>query len=238
MPRDFELTVQVALDAGPDVAWPAIATGEGLAAWFMPMPVDPHSAMVKVWEPGVRLVIEMPPAPDGGFQAFDYAIDGRGDGTSALRFTHRGVLGDGTPDGFEAMTLAGWQMYLHTLGQYERHFPGRRAQYVEADGPPSSSSPDSWARLLAALGLDPAVEPVALGAWVGIELAGTDPIGAEVDYAAEHFVGLRAADALVRFHERSSIGMPIAVSHHVYLEPVDVPALTRAWVSWLAEACG
>ena len=103
MTREFEIRREVALDATPEQVWQAIATGAGLAAWFMPMEVDPNSDMVVAWEPGKRLAIQMPPAGDGSTQAFEYLIEARGEGTAILRFVHRGFLGDDWGDDYEAI---------------------------------------------------------------------------------------------------------------------------------------
>ena len=48
-------------------------------------------------------------------------------------------------------------------------------------------------------------------------------------------MGIRTPDALIRFHGRWPLGMPVAVSHHAYAEGVDAAAATKAWESWLAD---
>lgn len=232
MPREFELRREVALEATPEQVWEAIATGPGLAAWFMPMEVDPDAATVTAWEPTRCLAIRTPEAEDGSTQAFEYLIEGRDGGSTVLRFVHSGVLGDDWGDEYEAMTGRGWDMYLATLAQYLRHFPGRPATYVEAEAPPATADPSAWARLAPALGLD---VPAVPGDRVRLALDGVAPIEGIVDYVAPTFLGLRTPDALLRFHGRAAIGMPIAVSHHVYAEHVDRAVLEKAWQGWLAR---
>ena len=228
MDREFEIRKEVDLDASPDAVWHAIATPEGLATWFMPMPMDPDSDLVVAWEPERRLRIEMPPGPDGATQAFEYVIEGRG-GTTVLRFVHSGFLGGDWSDEFESMTSAGWDQYLFTLAQYLRFFAGRAAMYVEAEAPPGAATPEAWPRLLAALG-----SAHDLGAPVGIDLA-SGAISGSIDYVTANFVGIRTDDALVRFHGRWPIGMTIAVSHHAYA-PVDRRRAHRG-VDRLARTC-
>jgi uncharacterized protein YndB with AHSA1/START domain len=235
MTRKFEVRKEVALDATPEQVWEAIATGAGLAAWFMPMEVDPDSGMVVAWEPGKRLAIETPPAEDGSTQAFEYLIEARDQGTAILRFVHSGFLGDDWSDEFESMTSKGWDMYLFTLAQYLSHFAGRPATYVEADGPPSSANPDAWPLLVPALGLTQPAEP---GSVVHIQLAGIGPIDGVVDYLTSNYIGVRTADALIRFHGRAPIGMTVAVGHHAYVNEFDAAAATHAWKSWLGGAFG
>jgi hypothetical protein len=231
MGRPFEIRKETPLDADPEQVWAAIATGPGLAAWFMPMEIDPDSPMVQNWEPGRRLAIRTPPAEDGSFQTFDYRIEAAGPGRAVLRFLHSGFTGDDWGDDYDVVTGLGWDMYFHTLGQYLAHFPGRPALYLEAEAPPSSTKPEAWARLVAALGL---AEPVEVGAAVRLELPGVGPVEAVVDYATASFVGLRAPLALIRFHGRAHTGMPVAVSQHTYLTTFDTASAQRGWETWLA----
>jgi uncharacterized protein YndB with AHSA1/START domain len=232
--KQFEIRKEVALDATPEQVWEAIATGPGLTAWFAPMDVDADSDMVVAWEPGKHLAIQTPQAEDGSTQAFEYLIEARDQGSTVLRFVHSGVFGDDWSDEFEDMTGKGWDMYLHTLAQYLSHFAGRPAVYVEAESPPSSARPDMWPRVLAALGAG-ADGPVELGTAMHLDLAGVGPIDGVVDYLSSNFVGLRTADALVRFHGRAPIGMTVAVSHHTYGRDLDVAKATQAWEAWLAD---
>lgn len=104
-------------------------------------------------------------------------------------------------------------MYLYTLARYLRHFPGRTARYVEVETPQVSAGEHGWPTLLRALGLtgppdldDPVhLTPERLPALVGV-----------ADYVAPTYLGVRTADALVRFHGRPALGMLIAVAVHLY----------------------
>jgi uncharacterized protein YndB with AHSA1/START domain len=232
MGKPFEIRKEIPLTATPEQLWEAIATGPGLTAWFMPMEVDPDSSMVTSWEPGRRLAIRTPSGPDGSFQAFDYRIEtGRSGGTTLLRFVHNGFTGDDWGDGFDVMTSSGWDMYFHTLHQYLTHFARRPAVYLEAEAPSASAKPEAWPRLVAALGL---TDPVEVGAAVRFDLPGVGSVEAVVDYVMPTFVGLRAPLALIRFHGRALMGMPVAVSQHTYVTTFDVASAQRGWEAWLA----
>jgi hypothetical protein len=233
MGKPFEIRREIPLEATPDEVWKAIATSEGLAAWFMPMELDLDSPVVTSNEPGRRLGIRMPPGDDGSFHAFDYRIESAGPGRSELRFAHSGFTGDGASDDYEALTGAGWDMYLHTLSQYFIHFAGLPAHYVEAEGPPASADESLWPRLLAAVGL---TEPVKEGTGVRFDIPRFGAAEGVVDYATSTFLGLRAPSALIRFHGRSGLGMPVAVSLHVYVKTdYDTAGAQHAWESWLAD---
>jgi uncharacterized protein YndB with AHSA1/START domain len=231
MGKPFEIGKEVPLNATPEQVWEAIATGPGLTAWFMPMEVDPDSSMVTSWEPGRRLAIRTPSAPDGSFQAFEYRIEAAREGGAVLRFAHHGFTSDDWGDGYDVMTSSGWDMYFHTLRQYLTHFAGRPAVYLEAEAPSASAKAEAWPRLVAALGL---TDPVELGAAVRFDLPGVGPVEGVVDYVMPTFVGLRAPLALIRFHGRARIGMPVAVSQHTYISTFDVASAQRGWESWLA----
>jgi uncharacterized protein YndB with AHSA1/START domain len=235
MGKPFDIRREVTVDASPEEVWAAIATAGGLAAWFMPMELDPDSPMVTSWEPGRRLGVRTPPAEDGSFQVFDYRLEAGGPRRTRLRFGHSGFTGDDWADDFEAQTGAGWDMYLHTLAQYLSHFPGHPALYLEAEAPPASAEPGLWPRLVAALGL---TEPVELGSAVRFDLPGVGAVEAVVDYATPTFLGLRAPLALIRFHGRSALKMPVAVSQHTYVSTFDVASAQRGWETWLAGAFG
>jgi len=232
MPDEFEIRRAVPLPAPPDVVWRAIATGPGLAGWFMDMVPDPDDATVVAWEPGRRLAIELPPGEDGSSQAFEYLIEARAGGTAVLRFVHSGFLGDDWGDEFEAMTGAGWDMYLATLAAYLTHFPDRPARYAEAEGPAASATAAAWPRLLAALDLRAAP---SVGSTVRVDVRGLGAVEGVVDYATPSFLGLRTADALVRFHGRWAIGMVVAVGHHATDPGFDPAAATAAWTGWLGS---
>ena len=227
MSHEFEIRTSVALPATPEQVWQAVATPEGQATWFMAVPAEPGADPsagpgVEVWEPPHHLLIR----PDATM-AFEYLIEAGDGGTAVLRFVHSGVMdvADAPPgwgEEFDAMNRAGWDMYFATLAAYLTHFPGRPATYAEAE-----ATGEVWERIRDTFG-----RPTTPGGTVTIELGGRTITG-EVDYVAERFLGLRTADALIRFHERSGIGMPVAVSHHDYTG-ADPDALTAAWRDWLS----
>jgi uncharacterized protein YndB with AHSA1/START domain len=233
MPREFEITKEVLLGATPGQVWESIATEAGMAAWFQPTPVDPASDLVVAWEPGHRLAIRAPAAPDGSMHAFEYLIEARDGGGTVLRFVHSGFAGDDWSDEYESLTSAGWDMYLYTLAQYFAYFSGRRAVYVEAAGPASSAAPGAWPVLLAALGVQ---GKAGLGVDVSIELPGAGRIDGVIDYATPSLLGLRTPDALIRFHGRWGLGMTVAVGHHAYGGSFDAEATKHAWTAWLNRA--
>ncbi|MFH9352063.1 hypothetical protein [Kitasatospora sp. NPDC017646] len=66
--------------------------------------------------------------------AFEYLIEGRGGGNTAIRVVHSGLLGDDWQDEYDALRR-GRPFHLHTLREYLAHFPGRTAVPVFAAAP-------------------------------------------------------------------------------------------------------
>ncbi|MET0190277.1 MAG: hypothetical protein ABW212_14825, partial [Pseudonocardia sediminis] len=201
------------------------------AAWFMAVPAepgaDPSTAPgVEVWEPPHRLLVRPTPT-----MATEFLIEAADGGTAVLRFVHSGVMDvpdapEGWGDEFDAMTRAGWDQYFATLRAYLTYFPGRAATYGEAEAS-EGSGVEVWERIRDTFG-----RPDAPGGTVTIDLGGRTVTG-EIDYVTGKFLGLRTDRALIRFHERSAIGMPVAVSHHDYAG-ADPEALSEAWRDWLS----
>jgi uncharacterized protein YndB with AHSA1/START domain len=233
MSEERRLEKEVVLDGTPEQVWEAITTPGGLASWFMPMVVAPdeegRSGTVTAWEPGRRFAKRGAATEDGSTQAFEYVIEARDGGGCLLRFVQSGFTGDDWEAEYQ-LYGQGWDLYFHTLAEYLRHFPGRTATYVLAQGPPASAGEDAWPRLLAGLGL---AAEVRQGDAVRLTPEGLSPIEGVADYVrAGYFLGVRAADAMYRFHVRGGPGMPVAVGHHLFAE-VDQGAAEVAWRSWL-----
>ncbi|MEU7815506.1 SRPBCC domain-containing protein [Pseudonocardia sp. NPDC049154] len=214
MSRPFEIRREVVLPASPEEVWRAIATPEGQAGWFMTS--DPEEAGAEIEEDAPNRLVQR-----FGTQAIEYLVEARDGSSTVLRFVHSGIAEDDWGDEFETMTGFGWDLYLFTLGEYLRHFPGRPAAYVEAEAP---NTPEAWKRILAALG-DPAEGDI-------VEILGASGV---VDKRTDHYLGIRTSDALIRFHERSLIGMPVAVGDHDYTPGLDVGARTAEWTRWFAD---
>jgi hypothetical protein len=235
MPQ-FDCSREVVLPAAPEKVWDAVATTEGNAGWLFPNEIDPTGAGARAWQPPTHFAIRH--EQGDWFNDLEFAIEDRGDGTSALHYSHCGVF---PPEDFDAQNQGIQQhtdFYLHTLGEYLEHFPGRRATYVGPvpggiEGPPSSATPDGLARLQRALGLG---EGVSEGDTVTLAPAGLEPIAGVVDYLRPNFMGIRTADALYCFFGRGAFGGPVAVTIHQFSNGVEPEELTGRWQRYLAAS--
>ncbi len=90
----------------------------------------PEGAPVQTWDPPHRLVIRME-SPDGTFNALDYAIEARDNGTAHLCYVHSGILADEWEDQYDAIdgipgALWGWEGASSAFG-------GRRPDLSRGD---------------------------------------------------------------------------------------------------------
>ena len=244
MPREFELRKEITLAATPEQVWEAIATGQGIDAWFMGVnQVEPREGgrtsmtiaghteegVVTTWEPPRRFAHRGGSPDDAQFMAFEWLIEGRDDGTCVLRLVQSGVLGDDWDSEYDALTR-GWDMYLHTLAQYLEHFRGRPAVPVMVMLPGAGDAGRVWPVLSAGLGLS---GPATEGDKVRLAPEGLDPIDGVVDWVSPEALGVRGDDGLYRFI-RGYEGT-VAAGHHLFAGDVDPEAAQRAWQGWLTR---
>jgi uncharacterized protein YndB with AHSA1/START domain len=243
MSHEFELTHDIDLAGTPEEVWEAIATGPGIDSWFMGnTTVDPRDggrntftmpgmtaeSTVTAWEPGRRFAYRSDAAEDGAFMAFEYLIEGRDGGSTALRMVHSGVLTGDWEGQYDALRK-GNPLYLRTLAQYLEHFPGRTAVPVTAFGPRRPGPDTVWAGLTRAVGLPEHVEE---GDKVHFTVAGRTVDGVVDTVLAPTFLGVRTDDALLRFVDGGGLVM---TGHHVFAD-VDPAEAERTWGAWLASA--
>jgi uncharacterized protein YndB with AHSA1/START domain len=238
MSREFQISREIDLPAAPEDVWTAITADT--AAWQFPTGIEipagaspPAGAPVQTWDPPRRLVIRME-SPDGTFNALDYAIEARDDGTAQLRYVHSGILADEWEDQYDAID-GHTDFYLHTLGEYLEHFNGRRVTYVGQpsagiEGPAAAGTPGAMDTLRAALGIS---DGAVVGDGVHADLGGAGKLDGLIDFVTPHFIGVRTEDGLYRFFGRNHFGSVVGMSAHVFRDDVDAVAAEAALKSWL-----
>jgi uncharacterized protein YndB with AHSA1/START domain len=242
MSHEFELNHDVDLEATPEQVWEAIATGPGMDSWFMgkneieprlngttrmSMPGFTAESTVTAWDPPHRFAFRGAPGEDGGFMAFEYLIEGRDGGSTTLRFVHSGVLTGDWEAQYDALGK-GNPLYLRTLAQYLRHFPGRTGVPVHAFGPPQPDQEQAWARMVEALGLGDSVRE---GDKVHLTAAGQEIDGVVDTVLMPGFIGVRTDDALLRFTGGRGMMM---TGHHIFAD-IDEAEAEQAWGAWLTS---
>ena len=232
MAREFQVRREVLLAATPEEVWEAVATSEGNAAWLFPNDIDPQAA--KAWEPPAHLHVRQ--ERGDWFNALEFTIEAREGSTTLMRYLHSGIFvddWDGQYDGVSQST----DFYLHTLGEYLRHFSGRPATYI-GDGPmgiqapADTARPDGFARIQRGLGFAPAVSE---GDEVRLTPAALPPVTGVVSYRRSNFIGVRTADALYCFFGRNAFGAPVALTIHAF-DGRDGEQAEQTWQRFLATA--
>lgn len=237
------LEKSVELDASPEEVWEAVATGPGIATWFVPHEVEPReggavsadfgggfqgTGRVTAWEPGRRLAYD---STEGGGHAFEFLVEGRDGGGTVLRFVQSGFSGDDWEAEFDSFD-AGWDLFFDNLRAYLRHFAGQPVQNALAMGWTSGGASAVWPVLHAALGL---AGPPALGETVTLTPDGPPPVTGVVDVVSPEFLGIRSADGLHRIGAEGEAGCGVSAYHYFYGAPVDAKAVTAAWQEWLTR---
>jgi hypothetical protein len=235
MPPEFECRREVTLAATPEEVWDAVATAAGNAAWLFPSGVDPEGPDTKAWEPPHHFAVRS--ERGDWFNALEFEIEGREGGTTVLRYMHSGIFVDDWDNQYDSVQQH-TDFYLHTLGEYLRHFGGRSATFIGDPpqgiaGPPGSATSDGFERLQRALGLEPAADE---GDTVHLAPAGLEPIDGVIGYRRANFIGIRTADALYCLFGRNAFGASVAVAIHSFAPDVDAEAAKRRWREWLELA--
>ena len=244
MAHPFEIAKDLEVEASPQRVWEAIATGPGQDSWFMGRSeIEPREggaarwsigdftmeSTVTAWDPPTHFVFRMHEAPDGAYHQFDYRIDPREGGHTAVRYVHSGMLSGDWEAEYEAMS-EGDPMYLHKLVQYLTYFPGRFAKGVDVQGPQVADRERVMAAYRRGLGLG---GTVVEGDKVQLTPEGLAPIDGVVDYVSPHFLGVRSEDALYRFiHGFQGTTM---VGHHLFGDGVNQAEAERSWQAWLGS---
>ncbi|NUK12901.1 SRPBCC domain-containing protein [Streptomyces lunaelactis] len=237
MSKEFEIVREFEVDASPEEVWAAITTGT--AGWLWPMEYEPREGgaapfggTVAAWDPPRRLTGRTEDAEGVSQQTFnqlDHLIEPREGGGSWVRYVHSGILvedWDNQYDGANKHT----DFYLHTLRQYLTYFTGRAATFATLDAPGASNAPDGLEVVSRGLGLaDDAKE----GTTVRVEVPGTGPVDAVLDYRNAYFVGLRTDEAMYRVFGRNHFGAPVGVSVHDFAGGADAQKTEDAWRTWL-----
>jgi uncharacterized protein YndB with AHSA1/START domain len=239
MSHSYQIAKEFELAASPAQVWDAIATGPGIDAWFMGhSEVEPQEGgdvtfslgdfatvgTVTTWEPRQQFSYRSAEFPDGSHMAFDYLIEGRDGGSTVLRMAQSGVLDGNWEAEYDALDK-GWNLYLHTIGEYIEHFEGKVPQTVDAAGAQADDEVKAWELLKTGLGV---TDSPAVGDTIRLPVVDQDGV---VDYVEDGAaIGVRTSDGLYRFSGRFG-GMTIG--HHIFAEYFDKAQADKAWQAWL-----
>lgn len=197
-------SVQIEIDVPgtPQEVWDAIATAQGISAWFVPAtfeeedgkpvavtldfgPAMDSRSVVTAWNPPHLFAREGAGwAPGSPPIATEFSVEARAGGTCVVRVVQS--LFASTDDWDAQLTGAeeGWPGIARVLRLYLTHFRGQRSAIMRIMAPVPGTAAEAWARLTGALGLEGAsagqrsVAPAGAPALAGIVEHVTDtPFG-------------------------------------------------------------
>ncbi len=248
MAKPFEVKDEITVDATPEDVWQAVTSGPHIDSWFIghTVELEPRAggsvktdfggfvaeSTVTAWEPGHRFAYRSAEAPDGSYMAFEYVIEARGGGRTAVRLVHSGFLADDNWETEYDALKKGDPFYLHTLGQYVTHFRGRSAvRNIFAPGPNVQDKDRVWSVLRSKLNLSANAAP---GTPVKATLDGLSPVDGVVDFASPDFLGVRTQDGLLRLIH--GYDGTVVAEHHIFSESVAQKETTEDWQKFLTAA--
>lgn len=150
----YRLEFSVEVPGTPEQVWQAIATAQGMSAWFVPTEMEEREGgslrftmgpemgsegHVTRWDPPRRLVYEEDWAALMGKDpaalsplTSEFVVEAQSGGTCVVRVTSSGFgVGDAWEDEFWAEMGSGWLPFFDNLRLYLTHFPGQEATPME-----------------------------------------------------------------------------------------------------------
>lgn len=250
------LEVEFELPGTPEQVWDAIATAQGLSAWFVPTRFEPDtgqpSAVVLSFGPGAEARSSVtswdPPYRWGGEGevygnsppiASEWQIEALAGGTCRVRMVHSLFAStDGWDDQLEG-AKEGWVGFLNNLRLYLTHFPGQHGAVMQVTVPVAMSEAEAWDALTAALGVkglsigERWTSPIGSPGLAGIlEVSTVNPFDALLRLEAPT-PGLAALGAFVYPGSPTMVGMNLYLYGANAAEAVD--RLTLEWQAWFAS---
>ena len=168
MSSDRTVEHDIEVSGTPEQVWQAIATGQGITAWFVPAKVEEQAGgameldfgpgmgtspgTVTVWEPPTRFV-HMGTGAAGNPLAYEWQVEARSGGTCLVRLVTSGFLSEADWQAEYDGTAEGWKLFLNNLRLYLLHFAGQRCASLLVQQMSDVATDDAWRQLTGSLGL-------------------------------------------------------------------------------------
>jgi uncharacterized protein YndB with AHSA1/START domain len=246
---------EIEVPGTPEQVWAAIATGPGIACWFVPAEVEERQGgeivthhgpygdsegVVTAWQPPHRFAYEErdwhPDRPDPPPWATEVLVEARSGGTCVVRLAS-GLFSNaaGWEDEIDP-TEDGWRQGLENLRLYMTHYRGLKCSSLFALSETETSRDSAWEAVAGGLGV--------LGASDGEQVetpAGAPRVRGVVERVDDHGIVVRADEPAAGLVEVFAFDFkgPILVFVRGYMYGDDGPeAVAReesVWREWLAE---
>ncbi len=248
------IQVEVEVPGTPEQVWQAIATGEGISAWFVPTEIRDDGAMVMDFGPGMQSVARRtshdPPhrftgeseafGPGSPKMATEWSVEAKDGGKCIVRVVHSLFAEtddwDDQLDGIES----GWPAFFAVLRLYLEHFPGQPCTQLRVTGGSPGSLADVWKKLSQSLGLASAKadDEVTLTAPSGVKATGQVARRADNEHPG-FVVVLKDPGPGILWVGAFQMGPAIYLSLTFYLYGDEAKTIVVTdepkWQSWLNE---
>lgn len=251
-PVPYRLELDIEVPGTPEQVWQAVATAQGMSAWFLPTQIEEreggalHFAMgpgmgsdghVVRWDPPQRLVYEEDWAALMGKDpaelspmTSEFVVEARSGGTCVVRVTTSG-FGTGADWEQEWWDDMGdqWRPYFDHLRVYLAHFTGQEATQVEASASHPVDVATLWSTVVGTLGVGDAGTTLDVRGSTGtVERVGTRQVLVRLTAPVP---GMLSVFAYGEADDRATVAV------RAYLFSPDAPEHARreepAWQEWL-----
>lgn len=164
---------EVEVPGSVEEVWAAIATGPGVASWFVPCegggevgatvtthfgPGMDSVATVTAWEPMHRFAAESGDlGPNAPSLATEWTVEAKAGGTCIVRVVHSLFADNDDWDNQLNTIESGWPSFFRILELYLTHFRGQRGSMFRAMGMSMEPVDAVWSKVAGGLGLADAV---------------------------------------------------------------------------------
>lgn len=251
------IAVEVEVPGTPEAVWQAIATEQGITAWFVPTRLEGEvggslmadfgpgmQAISKVtaWEPPYRFTTEGqdlgPEAPPVGTE---WIVEGRSGGTCVVRIVQSLFASNDDWDNQLEGMEGGWAAWFRILKLYLTHFPGQRGVSFRLVAMVSCPEAEAWDQLAGPLGLTGAQAGQRRSADVG-----ATPFSGTVEWMGDgqHMAELRLDEPApgLAFLFAHGMGDKVYLAVNVFLYGDQAPEVAARveplWQAWMKERFG
>ena len=199
-PGRRSVEAEVDIEATPEQVWQAIATGPGVASWFMNMESEFDERVggeirarmgdqmvpvgkITAWDPPNHFASEGDNAYGPGTPkvGYEWTVEAKDGGSCRLRLVQTHFADDDAWDTQLGDAEAGWASFFHVLRNYvERHL-GEPSAIVQGMGPVPGELDEAFTRLTSSLG----IENVQLGARFECTTEGAPAFSGEIEDIVE-----------------------------------------------------
>lgn len=203
---------EVEIEASPEAIWKAIATGPGIASWFMGMESEFDErvggevrtkmgdkmvpiAKLTAWDPPKHFATkgENPFGPGSPPIGYEWTVEAKDGGKCTLRLVQTLFTDEDSWDSQLGDTENGWASFFHILRNYVERHADQPTGIVQAMGPMQGSKDEAFERITDALGLG----HLEKGASISCKVDGAPSFSGEI----EDVVHARSSRVMIRLEQ-------------------------------------